>query len=95
MIEAYLENIKLSKDDQRTLLNKMNSTTQLAVTLHKYRSLNEVLMLLYTELNNGNRPSYVARIYGRYRVLSGDRDKEAMKLWAHKQRRIKHGYRGK
>jgi len=87
MIEGHLNRMHLNPENQATLCRTMRSTTQLANTLQTYKSLQEVLMLLYTELSGQNRESYVDRIYSRYRVLSQARDKEAMKLWALKKKR--------
>ncbi len=80
--------MNLSQEDCVELRNKMSSTDALALTLRKYRSLNEVIALLYAELTGDKRSSHINRLYSRYRTLAPDRDKAAMALW-----RERHGYR--
>jgi len=84
MIEAHLHKITMNPTECRDLVQQIGSTTHLALWMKKHNTLQETLMMLYAELRREARPSYVSRLYSRYRALSAERDKEAMKVWARK-----------
>lgn len=51
--------------------------------LQSTESPDKILYLLRMELIQNNRPSYVSRIYGRYRKLLPKRDMEEIQRWAY------------
>ena len=67
--------------EESYIKNRLINFTKLTEALSECTKAQEVLGFLKTELKTLNRPSYVHRIYGRYRVLSSERDIQLIFQW--------------
>ena len=87
MLKEYLEELQISPVDQLHMTNQMTSFYSLAIALDQCTSAEQVLKYLKAELDTRNRPSYVSRIYGRYRKMLPKTDLETLTQWRHNERK--------
>lgn len=80
-IYTDLDITEVGFDEELYIKNKLINFTTLTEALSECTKATQVLGFLKTEITTLNRPSYIHRIYGRYRVLSSERDIQLIFQW--------------
>jgi len=76
-----LQSCRINDTQKQQITNQLQNFDLLRRILGDCERPHQVLPYLYMELQGANRPSYISRIYGRYRKLIPDRDRALMALW--------------
>ncbi len=89
MISNRLEQIEASMTDERfrELQQAMQDIYMVSDLLQECQNPGEVLPYLYVEVSGNARPSFVNRIYGRYRKLLPKEDLRVLTNWSKYNRR--------
>ena len=89
MISTRLEQIEASMTDERfqELQQAMQDIYMVSELLQECKHPGEVLPYLYVEVSGCARPSFINRIYGRYRKLLPKEDLRVLTNWAKHNRR--------
>jgi len=79
-LDHSLSAVKISDETRQKLLNISTDFYRLAGYMDTC-DLQGILELLKVELEGRNRPSYISRIYGRYRKMLPQYDAEILARW--------------
>lgn len=77
-LQHELENV--FADGYRAEYNKVHDFYSLYVLMDK-ATVDMIVAYLLIELEGRNRPSYISRLYGRYRKMLPKRDQETLQNW--------------
>lgn len=81
-LESLLKKVQVTEVEKHAIKNEATDFFRLGAALDRCDSIMQVLQYLKVELEGRNRPSYVSRIYGRYRKMLPKEDQEVMIKWS-------------
>ena len=76
-----LERVEIDEHESMHYGFMLQDFNSLCLSLSNCEEPDQAAKILKLELQGQNRPSYVSRIYGRYRRLLPYRDRGLMQLW--------------
>lgn len=83
--ELEIVEAEMSDKDYRATQRRLQDIYMVSAEMTDCKTAEEVLPFLYAEISGNARPSFVNRIYGRYRKLLPKSDLKILNKWPRRQ----------